>query len=105
MLMAIKSGSEGVDVPPPPQTNTAKKPKKDDELARDIVINGIGAIASGSEDKVIEAAESSLKLIAKEKFDLDVDEVIKDIKLAISRSLHNMSLRAHSDTIPSTNLT
>ena len=84
MLMAIKSGSEGVDVPPPPQTNTAKKPKKDDELARDIVINGIGAIASGSEDKVIEAAESSLKLIAKEKFDLDVDEVIKDIKLAIS---------------------
>ncbi|MEQ1531029.1 MAG: hypothetical protein ABL925_17070, partial [Methylococcales bacterium] len=83
-LMAIKSGSEGVDVPPPPQTNTAKPPKKDDELARDIVINGIGAIASGSEDKVVEAAESSLKLIAKEKFDLDVDEIVKDIKLAIS---------------------
>ncbi|NOT69646.1 MAG: hypothetical protein HOP04_15370 [Methylophilaceae bacterium] len=84
MLMAIKSGSEGVDVPPPPQTNTAKPPKKDDELARDIVINGIGAITSGSEDKVVEAAESSLKLIAKEKFDLDVDEIVKDIKLAIS---------------------
>ena len=83
-LMAIKSGSEGVDVPPPPQTNTAKKPKKDDELARDIVINGIGAIAGGSEDQVVEAAESSLKLIAKEKFDLDVDEIVKDIKLAIS---------------------
>lgn len=83
-LMAIKSGSEGVDVPAPPQMNTAKKPKKDDELARDIVINGIGALASGSEDKVVEAAESSLKLIAKEKFDLDADEIIKDIKIAIS---------------------
>lgn len=83
-LMAIKSGSEGVDVPAPPQMNTSKKPKKDDELARDIVINGIGALASGSDDKVVEAAESSLKLIAKEKFDLDADEIIKDIKIAIS---------------------
>jgi hypothetical protein len=83
-LMDIKLGSDGIDLPAPPQYNTGKKPSADDSLPAETKVGGEESLKVSATVEVIGSGEATVKLSKEEKLVQDVKQAMEVFKKAVA---------------------